>query len=466
MKRDLPKKLLRLLQSKWGMIRHGAVTFVVGMAFLLAISFMDGQPRARYISEDTLNLEIDPAAPDDDRGLAPDPEDADEAAPAGADPEADPAPQPAQPEAAAPAPPVWREYTVSRNDTMGEILRKITEDEEAIGFLVLQKAKSYRRIRPGKVIRYRIEDGRLAELVYKTSPEYYLRFLNDADGMRLTEDAPDLDATEVRKSAVIVSSLYGAMDDAKVGGNAIDGLIVALETHIDFHRDLRKGDRFEMVYDELRDAEGELVSTTRPKAFFASNKGRDIVGVYSPDAGGYYTPAGESLQRAFLRSPLKFSRVSSKYNLNRLHPVLKVRRPHRGVDYAAPRGTPVRASGDGQVEFAGKKGGYGNVIYLKHYKIYTTVYGHLNRFAKGIRKGARVVQGQVIGYVGSTGLSTGPHLHYEFRVRGEHKDPLSAAVPVQLPPLEGEDLAAFKRFAAPQLAKLELYEPEEVALQN
>ena len=459
--RSSSSKFPVVLATYWKTARHGAITFVVGAVFLLAFSLTGEEPEAFYGAKDpseagTVALEESPAIPGDGPNRDRDP---------ASIPNASPSKPPSMPDSV--AEPSWRKYKIAKRDTVGGILRKITDDEEAIRYLLPLDLKSYRRIRPGKMIEYKTEDGKLIELRYKTSPDYYLHFKRSRDGeLRATEEPPKVSATEVRKTAAIESSLYEAMDAVGVGANAIDGLVTALETHIDFHRDLRKGDRFEMIYDEERDEDGVLINTTRPKAFVAFNRGREIVGVYSPDAGGYYSPEGESLQRAFLRSPLKFSRVSSKFTLRRYHPVLKTWRAHRGVDYAARTGTPVRASGDGIVKHVRKERGYGNVVYLQHYNIYTTVYGHLSRFAKGIKKGKRVAQGEVIGYVGSTGLSTGPHLHYEFRKNNKHIDPLSAAVPVQLPSLSGKDLEDFRDFAAPYFARLDLYEPEEVALQD
>ncbi len=452
--------VMAILRNVWRSYGHGLNTFIIGALFLGALALFDQPPEAHYGIEDDVTQQ-EAADQETVRELIP----LESGLPETAAPKEAPESPGATKSEAEPQPPEWKEYKIAKNDTMGRILENVVADGEAISFLLGKKLKTFRRLRPGRIIRYRLENDRLMELKYKTSSEYYLHFVRDGEEMKVSEDPPLLSATETRKSAVIKNSLYEAMDEINVGGNAIDGLITALETHIDFHRDLRKGDRFEMIYDEMRDEDQELVSTSRPKAFIAFNRNRKIVGVLSHDAQGYYTPKGESLQRAFLRSPVKFSRVSSKFSLRRYHPVLKKWRAHKGVDYAARRGTPVRASGDGTVTFAGKKGGYGNAIFIRHYKIYETVYGHLHRFAKGMRKGAKVVQGQVIGYVGSTGLATGPHLHYEFRVRGKHKDPLSTAVPVQLPPLEGAELEQYKVFAEPILARLELYNADEVAQQ-
>ena len=351
----------------------------------------------------------------------------------------------------------WLEYRIRRNDTMARILDRIGADAEAKEFLLAQKLKSYRKLRRGDTVRFRLKNGRLSELQYKTSPEYYLRAGRDESGaLWASEDPPELISREEGRGGVIREGegLFIAADNAGVDDRVIQSLIDLLETRVDFYRGVWAGDSFRVIYDHMTDADGATVQTGKLKAFEFVNRGRVIRGAWSESAEGYYDESGAAMKSAFLSAPLKYNRISSRFSGRRFHPVLKKWRAHRGVDYAARRGTPVRATADGVVRFVGKKGGYGNLILLNHFKIYTTAYGHLHNFAKGIRKGTRVRQGQVIGYVGSTGLSTGPHLHYEFRVRGVHRDPLSARVPRQLPPLSGEALAQFKRETNEVWAKL------------
>jgi murein DD-endopeptidase MepM/ murein hydrolase activator NlpD len=171
--------------------------------------------------------------------------------------------------------------------------------------------------------------------------------------------------------------------------------------------------------------------------------------------GGYYTPDGKNFKKAFLRSPLEFSRITSGFTMGRFHPILQRWRAHTGVDYGAATGTNVKATSDGIVDFAGVKGGYGNVVILRHQSKYTTLYGHLSGFARTIRTGARVAQGDVIGYVGSTGLATGPHLHYEFRINDVHQDPLTVAMP-DAPPITADRRASFDAIARPLALRLGL----------
>ena len=343
-----------------------------------------------------------------------------------------------------------QQYVVKKNDTMSEILEKIGADAAAKKFLLSKKFSSYRKLKPKKIIRYQINDeGQLISLHYKTSADMYLSFSRDEFGIMSANENPPKTTSQLRRgSGYIESSLFAATGKANIPDQAVLEMANALESLVDFYRDIRKGDEFKIIYEVMMDEDGDLISADRVKGFSFTTQGKEIIGLYNPDEQGYYTDKGVSLRRAFLRSPIKFSRISSRFSLRRFHPVLKKWRAHRGVDYAAPRGTPIRATGNGTISFVGKKGGYGNVIFINHQNgQYTTVYGHMNKFAKGIRKNSKVEQGQVIGYVGSTGLATGPHLHYEFRVRGEHRDPLSTSVPVQLPPLEGSKLTSFLKQA-------------------
>jgi len=238
-------------------------------------------------------------------------------------------------------------------------------------------------------------------------------------------------------------------------------------SEVDFHRDLRPGDRFSVVYESLY-SNGEFVRAGRIVAAEFTNDGRTHRAVYFEDSrgrGGYYTPEGRNVRKSFLRSPLEFSRISSGFARSRLHPVLGVWRAHRGVDYAAPVGARVKATGDGTVQFAGHQGGYGKVVILRHRNGHSTLYGHLSGLAKGVHAGRRVHQGEVIGYVGTTGLATGPHLHYEFRLNGVHQNPLRVVLPPG-PPITAESREAFALAAAPLLQRLDLIRDRDLAMVN
>lgn len=371
----------------------------------------------------------------------------------------------------------WLEYRIRRGDTMEAALRAINADDGLRAYMVERKLKSHRRLRRGDTLYFRLDkDGRVVELLYKTAPEYYLTAgVDDEGNYWAREDPPEARTVRHYRGGTLGDSAPYNTLDAVAGAVGMSSaarykLIAVLETQIDFFREPRPGDEFRVVYEEKRDVHGDLLETGRILAFEYDSRhernARVIVGAYFDDEklGGYYRPDGESLQPAFLPAPLKFRRVSSRFTNRRFHPILKRWRPHRGVDYAARSGTPVYATADGVVSLVQKQRGYGRVVMIKHYNdLYTTLYAHLRAFAKGMRRGRRVRQGEVIGYVGQSGLSTGPHLHYEFRVRGKHRDPLSVSVPKQKPPLTAEALAQFRRDSEALFAGLDSVAPKAVS---
>jgi murein DD-endopeptidase MepM/ murein hydrolase activator NlpD len=242
---------------------------------------------------------------------------------------------------------------------------------------------------------------------------------------------------------VIKSTLFDATDEAGLPEATASQLVEIFGGDIDFHRDLRKGDKFSVTYD-VTYSNGEPVRNGRIEAAEFVNQGKAYrVVFFQTDSthGDYYTPDGKSVRKAFLRSPVEFSRISSGFTSARFHPILQKWRAHKGVDYAAPIGTKVKVTADGTVSFVGQQTGYGNVIMVAHQGRYSTVYGHLSRFAQGLHRGQRVGQGEVIGYVGMTGWATGPHLHYEFRIDGQQCDPLRVALPNATPISESQKAA-------------------------
>ncbi|MDX1669282.1 MAG: peptidoglycan DD-metalloendopeptidase family protein [Limnobacter sp.] len=249
------------------------------------------------------------------------------------------------------------------------------------------------------------------------------------------------------RSGRIESSLFGAADSADLPESVAIKMAEIYSSQIDFHRELREGDQFRVVYEQLS-LDGEPVGSGRVLAVDFVNDGRSHKAFYfeSPQGKtGYYDEKGMSLRSTFLRSPLKFSRISSGFSKRRFHPIQGRWKAHNGVDYAAPTGTPIHATANGRVELVGRKGGYGNVVYLKHNNGYSTRYAHMSRFARGLRNGDRVEQGDIIGYVGATGWATGPHLHYEFRVNESPRDPLTIKLARLAEPLTREEMTQFKR---------------------
>ena len=287
-------------------------------------------------------------------------------------------------------------------------------------------------------------DGEFRRLVIQRGP----------DGRFSTriERAP-LTASTRLGSGTIRSSLFAAVDDARLPDDVAVQVADILGGRVDFHRGLRKGDRFSVVYEAL-EADGEPMRTGRVLSVEFVNNGKSHTALWFQEAskkGGYYSLDGKSLQSAYLTSPMQFSRVTSGFAM-RFHPIHQTWRAHLGVDYGAPVGTPVRTVGDGVVDFAGVQGGFGNVVIIRHNGSDTTVYAHLSRI--DVRKGQGVSQGQRVGAVGATGWATGPHLHFEFRVNGRHQDPLTVARRSEGQPLTAESRPAFDRLAGATRVKL------------
>jgi murein DD-endopeptidase MepM/ murein hydrolase activator NlpD len=304
----------------------------------------------------------------------------------------------------------------------------------------------------------------LLELQYEYEAGLSLMVTRNAEGYRAEHSAVVLENQSQLKSATINSSLFAATDNADIPDSIALQLVDIFSSHIDFHQDLRKGDHFTVVY-EAGFSNGGLSKPGKVLAAEFVNQNKTYQAVLYRDAAGkeaYYTPEGKGLNLAFLRSPLEFSRISSGFTLARYHPVLKKWRAHKGVDYAAPTGTRIKATANGTVAFIGNKGGYGNAVILQHQNGISTLYGHLSRFATGLRKGQKIAQGEIIGQVGSTGLASGPHLHYEFLVHGQHKDPLKVAMPLS-ETLSPAALASFKRQTQPWLAQLDLMRSYQTA---
>ena len=233
---------------------------------------------------------------------------------------------------------------------------------------------------------------------------------------------------------------------------------------VDFALDIRKGDSFSLLF-EQHYLDGEKLRDGKILAAEFTNQGNKYRAILFTDPEGnsqYYSEDGKSMRKAFLRSPVDFRRISSTFQRERFHPVLGKKRPHRGVDYAAASGTPIKAAGDGKVIFRGVKGGYGNTVVLQHGSNITTLYAHMSRFRKGVTSGSRVKQGQTIGYVGKSGLATGPHLHYEFRINGVHRNPLTVKLP-DAAPIQAKYKAEFMEQSRQLLAQLDLFKRVQVA---
>lgn len=374
----------------------------------------------------------------------------------------------AQPVAAADGETYWREEAILRGDTVGSLLARLqVDDPEAVAFLRgARGARALYQLFPGRTLRaVTTGEGRLLSLRYAKDDSSELVVRREADGFATAEEEIATQTELVMASGVIETSLFAATDGAGVSDAVAVQLADIFSGEIDFHRDLQPGDRFSVVYEALFSG-GVFLRAGRILAAEFTNEGRNYRAVYFQDPqgrGGYYTPQGNNVRKAFLRSPLEFSRITSGFTSTRLHPVLKIWRAHKGVDYGAPVGARVRATADGVVEFVGQRGGYGRVIVLRHTNGYSTLYAHLSGFAKGLRTGQRLNQGDPIGFVGMTGLASGPHLHYEFLVNGVHKNPLGLGIPAGLP-VSRETRDVFERTAAPLLDRLDLIRDTDLAL--
>lgn len=329
----------------------------------------------------------------------------------------------------------WQTDKIRSDDTLFSLLSRLNvRDDKALNFLRISSAAQpfSGQFKTRHTITTKTDpNGKLLHLEYELSDNEYLILDSVDDSFRVAADTYKLEKNQVLKSASISSSLFAATDDANIPDSIAIQLAEIFSDEIDFHEDLRSGDHFNVVYETFYH-NGELVKTGNVLAVEFVNKGKSYKAVGFVNSQGkitYYTPEGKSLHTSFLRAPLEFSRISSGFSTGRLHPILQRMRAHQGVDMAAPTGTRIKAAGNGVIDFLGVKGGYGNVIVLKHANNISTVYGHMSRFGEGMRRGSKVEQGDVIGYVGMTGLATGPHLHYELLINGVHQDPLKVALP-------------------------------------
>ena len=321
-----------------------------------------------------------------------------------------------------------------------------------------ENAAALKRIYPGQKVEFNIIEGELVGLKFQKNRLKYIEFTKTEKGFVDTNINIKPDTHIAYREATIINSLFLAGTDAGLAESSIMELASIFGWDIDFALDIRTNDSFKVLYEE-RFINGEKIANGPILAAEFTNQNKTFKAVRYTDAEGntsYYTPEGKSMRKAFLRTPVDFARISSHFNLKRKHPILNRIRAHKGTDYAAPTGTPIKAAGNGKVEFAGVKGGYGRTVVLRHGQSYKTLYAHMHKYGKGIRTGTRVKQGQIIGYVGKSGLATGPHLHYEFYKNGVVRNP----VRVELPKAESIPkslLANFKQQTQPLVAQINAF---------
>ena len=343
---------------------------------------------------------------------------------------------------------------IQAGDTLQAIFNRLRiDDAEALAYVSGTDAgkRAIRQLRAGRSVTAVVSpEGRVMSFTLPIGNTTEQVVVERGDSGLALREAPSASQTTMveMRSGTVTHSLFGATDAAGLPDNVATQLATIFGTWIDFHADLRKGDRFNVVYEAIYE-EGNPVRAGRILAAeFINNGERHAVVLYRGPSGKeqYYSDDGRSLQQGFLRSPLEFSRVSSNFG-RRLHPIHGSWRSHNGTDFSAPVGTPIMATSDATIEFIGTQRGFGNLIVLKHRNDITTHYAHLNGFAKGLAKGQSVSQGDLIGYVGCTGWCTGPHLHYEVRIKDVPADPMTVALPMA-DSFNDRELAAFKRNTA------------------
>jgi murein DD-endopeptidase MepM/ murein hydrolase activator NlpD len=361
-------------------------------------------------------------------------------------------------------------YKIKSGDNLSVIFSKLNLSHSELHTILHANdlAKQFANIKPGKnIIAHLDGENNLVKLTYAKNAYQTLIAEKSNDGFDVDLLSKPVTQQVSNSQGIIESSLY--LDGKEAG--LTDKLIIQLADifawDIDFAMDLRKGDQFTVVYEKFF-ADGKEVKTGNIISAEFINQGETYTAVRFEDEKGntnYYTPDGKSMRKAFLRTPVDFARISSHFNLKRKHPVLNRIRAHKGVDYAAQTGTPVKTTANGKITFRGKKGGYGNVVIVQHGETYSTLYAHLSKFKQGLKTGSSIKQGDIIGYVGKSGLATGPHLHYEFRVNGIHKNPLTVKLP-KAEPIKPALLAQFKQQTTPLLAQLEKAKSKTILAQT
>ncbi|WPP00394.1 peptidoglycan DD-metalloendopeptidase family protein [Pseudomonas sp. HR96] len=367
----------------------------------------------------------------------------------------------------APKGPGHREVKVTRGDTLSTLFAKVGLAPGIVHDVLAsdRQAKRFSQLQHGQILEFEVSDaGELQSLHSKVSDLETIRLNKSASGYVFTRETLKPVVREAYAHGVITSSLSLAAQRAGLSHAQTMDLTSVFGYDVDFAQDIHPGDEFDVIY-EQRVLNGKVIGTGSILSARFTSRGKTYTAVRYTNRQGnstYYSAEGNSLRKAFIRTPVDYARISSRFSLERKHPILNKIRAHKGVDYAAPRGTPIKATGDGKVMLAGRNGGYGNTVIIQHGKTYRTLYGHMQGFAKGIHTGSSVKQGQVIGYIGTTGLSTGPHLHYEFQVNGVHVDPLGQKLPMA-DPIAKNEKSRFLQQSQPLMARMEKEKSTQLA---
>ncbi|WP_434578743.1 peptidoglycan DD-metalloendopeptidase family protein [Pseudomonas sp. Z5-35] len=355
--------------------------------------------------------------------------------------------------------PDHREVIVAKGDTLSTLFEKVGLPSTSVHEILAsdKQAKQFTQLQRGQKLEFELNpDGQLTNLHTKLSDLESITLTKNDKGYVFNRVTAKPTVRSAYVHGVINSSLSQSAARAGLSHSLTMDMASVFGYDIDFAQDIRQGDEFDVIY-EQKVVNGKSVGNGPILSARFTNRGKTYTAVrYTNKQGNssYYTADGNSMRKAFIRTPVDFARISSRFSAGRKHPILNKIRAHKGVDYAAPRGTPIKAAGDGKVLLAGRRGGYGNTVIIQHGNTYRTLYGHMQGFAKGVKTGGSVKQGQVIGYIGTTGLSTGPHLHYEFQVNGVHVDPLGQKLPMADPIAKGERVR-FLAQSQPLMARMD-----------
>ncbi len=355
--------------------------------------------------------------------------------------------------------PGHKEIVVSKGDTLSTLFEKVGLPPAAVHEVIAsdKQAKQFSQLKNGQVLQFELTpDGNLKQLHSKTNDLESISLSRTDKGYTFTRDVSKPNVRTAYVHGVINNSLSQSAQRAGLNHSMTMDMANIFGYDVDFAQDIRKGDEFDVIY-EQKVVNGKTVGTGNILSARFTNRGKTYTAVrYTNKQGNtnYYTADGNSMRKAFIRTPVEYARISSMFSMGRKHPILNKIRAHKGIDYAAPRGTPIKATGDGKVILAGRRGGYGNTVIIQHGETYRTLYGHMQGFAKGIQNGSSVKQGQVIGYIGTTGLSTGPHVHYEFQVNGVHVDPLGQKLPMA-DPIAKSEKQRFMQESQPLMARMD-----------
>ena len=361
---------------------------------------------------------------------------------------------------------VWQTINPRSGDSMATIFKRLGLSAQNL-HAVLQRnphARVLTSIKPSQKLQFLINKNKLEKLIIPMNDIQTLTVYRQGSLYKTKIDSRKTTSQNQYITGTVKGSLYTTAQRLMIPSKLISQMTQILNKEIDFAHSIRAGDQFSIVYEALY-VEDKKVGLGNILAVSFTNRGKTVKAIRHTNSHGdydYYTPEGDSLKKAFSRYPIKFSHISSTFALTRNHPILHYKRAHQGIDLAAPIGTPIQATGDGIITIIDRHNGYGNMIKIKHDKTYSTVYGHMLKFQKGLSKGSKVKRGQVIGYVGQTGLATGPHCHYELHVHNQPRNPTTTGLPTASP-VSRREMASFKAKTNAMFARLKLLKETSLA---